>query len=162
MPHTIAENLTRLQTARTSIANAITAKGGTVTQGDGFEEFPADIASIAGLPSGIEVAKLTPENNNISDSNMYIINAGNRTYVVGHFKRISGSPSPQFSYPSSFVPLFTKRPSYDTQNYYTYNQSTDAIINYSSGTAIISNNLVNIYGGQAGIIHNYAIMFTTN
>jgi hypothetical protein len=47
--HTIAENLTRLTTARTNIANAIAAKGGTVTSGDGFEEFPADIATI---PSG--------------------------------------------------------------------------------------------------------------
>ena len=49
MPHTIAENLTRLTAARTDIANAIIAKGGTVTAGDGFEEFPADIATI---PSG--------------------------------------------------------------------------------------------------------------
>lgn len=44
--HTIAENLVRLTTARTNIANAITAKGGTVNSGDGFEEFPADIATI--------------------------------------------------------------------------------------------------------------------
>lgn len=44
--HTIAENLTRLTTARTDIADAIVAKGGTVTAGDGFEEFPADIATI--------------------------------------------------------------------------------------------------------------------
>lgn len=43
---TIEQNLTKLVNARTSIANAITAKGGTVAQGDGFEEFPADIATI--------------------------------------------------------------------------------------------------------------------
>jgi hypothetical protein len=49
MPNTIAQNLARLVAARTDIANAITAKGGTVTSGDGFEEFPADIATI---PSG--------------------------------------------------------------------------------------------------------------
>lgn len=46
MPNTIADNLARLQTARTDIANAITAKGGTVAAGDGFEDFPADIATI--------------------------------------------------------------------------------------------------------------------
>lgn len=46
---TIAQNLARLQTARISIADAITAKGGTVNNGDGFEDFPADIATI---PSG--------------------------------------------------------------------------------------------------------------
>ena len=47
--HTIAENLQRLVDAKADIASAITAKGGTVNTGDGFEEFPADIATI---PSG--------------------------------------------------------------------------------------------------------------
>ena len=45
----IADKITRLQTAKTNIANAITTKGGTVITGDGFEEFATDIASI---PSG--------------------------------------------------------------------------------------------------------------
>lgn len=45
----IATNLQRLVTAKSDIADAITAKGGTVNQGDGFEEFAEDIASI---PSG--------------------------------------------------------------------------------------------------------------
>lgn len=45
----IATNLQRLVTAKSDIADAITTKGGTVNQGDGFEEFAEDIASI---PSG--------------------------------------------------------------------------------------------------------------
>lgn len=49
--HTIAENLTRLQNATTAIGNAITAKGGTVSSGDGLEDFASDIATI---PSGGE------------------------------------------------------------------------------------------------------------
>lgn len=44
--HTIAENLSRLITAKTDIANAITTMGGTVGQNDGFEEFATDIATI--------------------------------------------------------------------------------------------------------------------
>lgn len=48
MPNTIAQNLARLQAARTAIATAITTQGGTVTSGDGFEEFPTDIATISG------------------------------------------------------------------------------------------------------------------
>lgn len=44
--HTIAENLQRLVDAKTAIANAITAKGGTVAQGDGLEEFATDISNI--------------------------------------------------------------------------------------------------------------------
>lgn len=49
MPNTIADNLLRLQTARTDIANAITTMGGTVAAGDGFEDFPA---GILGIPAG--------------------------------------------------------------------------------------------------------------
>ena len=45
--HTLDQNLQRLITARTSIANAIVQKGGTVSQGDGFEDFPDDIATIS-------------------------------------------------------------------------------------------------------------------
>ena len=39
-------NLTRLATARTNIANAIVAKGGTVNTNDGFEDFVTDIGTI--------------------------------------------------------------------------------------------------------------------
>lgn len=46
MPNTIAQNLTRLQNARTAIAEAIAAKGGTVNNGDGYEEFVKDILTI--------------------------------------------------------------------------------------------------------------------
>ena len=42
----IATSLQRLQAAKTAITNAIIAKGGTVTQGDGYEDFPSDIATI--------------------------------------------------------------------------------------------------------------------
>lgn len=46
MSNTIQDNLIRLNSAKTSIANAIVAKGGTVGESDGFEDFPNDIASI--------------------------------------------------------------------------------------------------------------------
>ena len=49
MPNTIEQNLQRLINAKSAISEAITAKGGTVSTGDGFEDFPADIATI---PSG--------------------------------------------------------------------------------------------------------------
>ena len=44
--HTIAENLARLQAAKTAIGNAITSAGGTVNTGDGFEDFASDVGSI--------------------------------------------------------------------------------------------------------------------
>ena len=46
---TIATQIAALQQDKTDIANAITAKGGTVTTGDGFDDFASDIATI---PSG--------------------------------------------------------------------------------------------------------------
>ena len=48
---TINENLQRLQTCKSNISSAITTKGGTVSSGDGFEEFPADIATIPTMKS---------------------------------------------------------------------------------------------------------------
>ena len=49
MPNTLEENVNRVKAAKTAIANAITAKGGTVASGDGLEDFASDIATI---PSG--------------------------------------------------------------------------------------------------------------
>ena len=48
----IQDKIQRLQTAKDNIAEAITAKGGTVNEGDGFEEFSSDIGTIS---SGITV-----------------------------------------------------------------------------------------------------------
>jgi hypothetical protein len=251
--HTIAENLTRLQNAKTAIGNAIAAKGGTVAAGDGLEEFAADIASITNqytssdegkvvssgqlvaqtsttatangtldtttnnevvvdvpntytagdegkvvsggalvaqtaypttitengtynttennsvtvnvpsLPTGIEMAKLTPANDSISNDDMYIINASNRTYIVGQFERINTNPMPQFSYPSTFIPNCTKLPISGT--YYIYNTTITAYINSDAGKTISidsANNLVTIQGYAGSYIYNYAIMLTTN
>lgn len=43
----IADKISRLQTAKENISDAITAQGGTVAEGDGFEEFANDIESIS-------------------------------------------------------------------------------------------------------------------
>ena len=53
--HTIAENLSRLITAKTDIANAITTMGGVVGENDGFEEFSNDIL---GIPKGGEAVEI--------------------------------------------------------------------------------------------------------
>ena len=42
----ISTSLAALKTAKTDIANAITAKGGTVNAGDGFADFAADVGTI--------------------------------------------------------------------------------------------------------------------
>lgn len=49
MPNTLEENVNRVKAAKTAIANAITAKGGTVGANDGLEDFASDIGTI---PSG--------------------------------------------------------------------------------------------------------------
>lgn len=45
----MAQNAASVNAAKTAIASAITAKGGTVGASDGLEDFPA---AIAGIPSG--------------------------------------------------------------------------------------------------------------
>lgn len=49
MPNTLEENVNRVKAAASAISAAITSKGGTVTSGDGLEDFASDIATI---PSG--------------------------------------------------------------------------------------------------------------
>lgn len=50
---TIAQNLQKLINDRDDIAAAITTKGGTVNQGDGYDDFAADILTIpSGAPTG--------------------------------------------------------------------------------------------------------------
>ena len=46
MPNTLEENVNRVKAAKTAIANAITAKGGTVGANDGLEDFASDIGTI--------------------------------------------------------------------------------------------------------------------
>lgn len=57
MPNTIAANLQRLINARGNIADAITARGGSVSSSDGFEDFPALIASLP--DSGVDTEEYT-------------------------------------------------------------------------------------------------------
>jgi len=61
MPHTIAENLTRLSNARDAIAAAIVDKGGTIEAGDGFESFADKIEAISG-GGGVLISKNITEN----------------------------------------------------------------------------------------------------
>ena len=55
----ISDSLTALQTAKSDIATAITAKGGTVNAGDGFSDFATDIGTITG---GGTTPDITPIN----------------------------------------------------------------------------------------------------
>lgn len=92
MPNTIADNLTRLQQAKSNIANAIIAKGGTVNSGDGLEDFSTDIGTIPGMVTSYpatwddfekwtypgQVKFFTVTNNSIiiNNSNLYIPSGG--------------------------------------------------------------------------------------
>ena len=52
MPNTIAQNLTRLANAKEAIAEAIEAKGVTLGENDGFEDFADAIGNISGGSGG--------------------------------------------------------------------------------------------------------------
>lgn len=53
----ISQNITRLQAAKSDIKDAINAKGGTLTDNDGFEDFPQAILDLAG-----QSGTITPSN----------------------------------------------------------------------------------------------------
>ena len=114
MPNTIAENLQRLIDAKEDIADAITAKGGTVNEGDGLEEFPNDIMSI---PQGKPVIYGFHINPNESDSSAAV------SYLedaVGATPAAMGTST--FDYGSWRNAFFMPKPcmlkSYGTVDYY--------------------------------------------
>ena len=137
--HTIAENLTRLQTATAAIGAAITAKGGTVNSGDGLEEYPADIATIP-TRTKIYGFHIDPDESDSFDAVTYLEDA------VGADPAAMGTTS--FDYGSWKNAFFMPRPcmlKYDgTVDYYLnpndYSKKAD-------GTASDYNNLA--YGGNA-------------
>ena len=137
--HTIAENLTRLQTATAAIGAAITAKGGTVNSGDGLEEYPADIATIP-TRTKIYGFRVDPDESDPFDAVTYLEDA------VGAEPAAMGSTT--FDYGSWKNAFFMPRPcmlKFDgTVDYYLdpndYSKKVD-------GTASDYNNLA--YGGNA-------------
>ena len=86
MPNTIAQNLARLQAAKTAIGAAITAKGGTVASGDGLEEFATDIGTI---PSGGGGGGTTSDAVNFYDYDGTVLHS----YTAADFAQLSAMPS---------------------------------------------------------------------
>lgn len=80
--HTIAENLTRLQTARTNIATAITTKGGTVASGAGLEDFPTAIGTIPAGGGSQDLIDLIE-----GDNTGFTIPSGTTCISIGCFYR---------------------------------------------------------------------------
>ena len=90
----LSDNLQRLVNARTAIASAITAKGGTVSSGDGLEDFPADIGTISD-PSYVY---LTGTN---AASTYIVAGAGNSKSVYIYGQAVgTGSSGLSFTIPS--------------------------------------------------------------
>lgn len=89
MPNTIADNLLRLQTARTDIANAITTMGGTVTQGDGFEDFPTDIATITNQYTAQDEGKVVSNGALVAQTAYPSTITSNGTYDTTNYNSIT-------------------------------------------------------------------------
>ena len=83
--HTIAENLTRLQNAKTAIGNAISNAGGTVGANDGLEDFATDIGTI---PSGGGGSSATRKDVNFYDYDGTIVNS----YTAADFANLTELP----------------------------------------------------------------------
>ena len=74
----IQDKIQRLQTAKDNIAEAITAKGGTVNEGDGFEEFSSDIGTIS---SGITVNESYDISEGTLNAATYTIESGVTAHI---------------------------------------------------------------------------------
>ena len=83
MPSTLKQVVDRVKAAKTEIANAITAKGGTVGANDGLEEFASDIATI---PSGGNQSR---KDVNFYDYDGTIVNS----YTASEFANLSELPA---------------------------------------------------------------------
>lgn len=102
MPNTIAQNLERLQDARDDIASAITNMGGTVTSGDGFEEFPADIATI---PTGATIIPLSSSSGD-ANAKVYAVYHDGMLSVFGSDRKGSAfGTSVTYTFPSSLADI---------------------------------------------------------
>ena len=102
MPNTIAQNLTRLQNARTAIAKAITAKGGTVNNGDGYEEYPTDILTIPSVKNKVYGFHINPNESDSAAAVTYLEDAvgmtpaamGASTFDYGSWENAFFMPKP--------------------------------------------------------------------
>jgi hypothetical protein len=121
MPNTLADNLQRLKDSRTSIGNAIIAKGGTVNAGDGFEDFPADISTIPSGGSSTLIPKTIttngtydPSDDNADGYSSVVANVPN-TYVAGDEGKVvnNGTLVAQTAMPNEI----TVNDTYDTTLY---------------------------------------------
>ena len=84
MPNTLEENVNRVKAAKTAIASAITAKGGTVGANDGLEDFATDIGTI---PSG-GGGSATRKDVNFYDYDGTIVNS----YTAEEFAELTALP----------------------------------------------------------------------
>lgn len=86
MPNTLEENVNRVKTAKTAIANAITAKGGTVGANDGLEDFASDIGTI---PSGGGGSSVEMKDVNFYDYDGTIV----YSYTAAEFAELTAFPN---------------------------------------------------------------------
>lgn len=142
---TIEENLTKLVNAKTAIANAITAKGGTVSQGDGFEDFATDIESIGNVCD-----KLITDNQSVTTSDIYICDSGMYIYLFGYVETTAGTNCVFTAYNFAM-----SRISVTYQALYA-NRNTGATTSIGTPTINTSNNTIEFYCPKGRYDYYYA------
>ena len=119
---TTADILTDYANAKTAIANAITAKGGSVNEGDGFAEFATDIGSIVNEEDGI--SKLFRQE---------ITN-----YTTSYFKNVVTLPPYTFITCSNTIKSVSLSDSVKTIDHHSFYDGTIESINLNHGLETIN------------------------
>ena len=120
----LTTNLERLATARDNITTAIIAKGGTVNTGDGFEDFPSDIATITNTYTASDNGKVV-KNGVLSSQTNYGTVTSNGTYTTTYNNKI------KVNIPNVMTGIY-----YPLLNYGNYDCRTDGGIIIETATNI--------------------------
>lgn len=86
---TLKQAVDRVTAAKTAIGNAITAKGGTVNQGDGLEEFAADIGTITNQYSAADEGKVVSNGALVSQTSYPSTITQNNTYDTTNYNSVT-------------------------------------------------------------------------
>lgn len=145
---TIAENLQKLVDAKNDIADAITFKGGTIAQSDGYEEFDADIKSIPQGQCGTLPLIFNASTANLVDYRIFGSDDDVQVPTVNLFDRSAGNYDIQPIYPTDGTGVVAASGTSDPTTWsivFPVEPSTTYTISWSADKIIVNRSRLALY-----------------